>query len=281
MYSVNGKNGENLDTKRNKKPVENTLFSNNYDPQANADTVKETTPSNDATPDGSEGKSLFQQVEALKQELNSLPKHRGPKTKQEKEIIDRINSLQKQIDIAAENVNEKAKEEEKNDSNAVNSNSANNEMVPEEAFASERANTENAAQDNSILTKLQEKANEHNKQQDNTENAEDKVWEGDPGDGTDFIPIVDLPIEDQGMTPTYDMFDNPTTPYNDYSPPIMQKTKNSKKPTLPTTSMISFLPMACWKSCRTAMDSYARATITIFLHQTTSMSLSTKSNTMV
>ena len=219
VYSVNGKNGENLDTKRNKKPVENTLFSNNYDPQANADTVKETTPNNDATPNGSEEKTLFQQVEALKQELNSLPKHRGPKTKQEKEIIDRINSLQKQIDIAAENVNEKAKEEEKNDSNAVYSNSANNEMVPEEAFASERANTENAAQDNSILTKLQEKANEHNKQQDITENAEDKVWEGDPGDGTDFIPIVDLPIEDQGMTPTYDMFDNPTTPYNDYSAP--------------------------------------------------------------
>lgn len=41
------------------------------------------------------------------------------------------------------------------------------------------------------------------------------VWEGDPGDGTDFITVVDLPIEDQGMTPNYDMFDQPTMPqYN-------------------------------------------------------------------
>ena len=32
----------------------------------------------------------------------------------------------------------------------------------------------------------------------------------DPGDGTEFIPIVDLPIEDQGVVPTFDIFDNPT-----------------------------------------------------------------------
>ena len=38
------------------------------------------------------------------------------------------------------------------------------------------------------------------------------VWAGDPGDGTDFITIVDLPIEDQAALPNYDMFDNPTTP---------------------------------------------------------------------
>ena len=37
------------------------------------------------------------------------------------------------------------------------------------------------------------------------------IWEGDPGDGTDFIPVVDLPIEDQAAMPTYDIFDRPTT----------------------------------------------------------------------
>ncbi len=35
------------------------------------------------------------------------------------------------------------------------------------------------------------------------------VWEGDPGDGTDFIPVVDLPIEDQAAIPSLDIFDRP------------------------------------------------------------------------
>ena len=38
------------------------------------------------------------------------------------------------------------------------------------------------------------------------------IWGGDPGDGTDFITVVDLPIEDQAAMPTYDIFDRPTTP---------------------------------------------------------------------
>ena len=35
---------------------------------------------------------------------------------------------------------------------------------------------------------------------------------GDPGDGTDFITIVDIPIEDQAAIPTLDIFDRPTAP---------------------------------------------------------------------
>lgn len=41
--------------------------------------------------------------------------------------------------------------------------------------------------------------------------TEDGVWAGDPGDGTDFIVVEDLPIEDQGALPTFDIFDRPTT----------------------------------------------------------------------
>ncbi len=44
------------------------------------------------------------------------------------------------------------------------------------------------------------------------ETTPDGVWSGDPGDGTDFITVVDIPIEDQAATPTYDIFDRPTTP---------------------------------------------------------------------
>ena len=38
---------------------------------------------------------------------------------------------------------------------------------------------------------------------------EEGVWEGDPGDGTDFITVVDLPIEDQAAIPSVDIFDRP------------------------------------------------------------------------
>ena len=37
----------------------------------------------------------------------------------------------------------------------------------------------------------------------------DAVWEGDPNDGTDFIIVNDLPIEDNSVIPYYDMLDNP------------------------------------------------------------------------
>ena len=40
--------------------------------------------------------------------------------------------------------------------------------------------------------------------------TDEEVWEGDPGDGTDFITIVDIPIEDNQAIPTLDMFDRPT-----------------------------------------------------------------------
>lgn len=43
----------------------------------------------------------------------------------------------------------------------------------------------------------------------------DTVWEGDPGDGTDFITIIDLPIIDYGASNNYDMFDNPTIDSHD------------------------------------------------------------------
>ena len=46
------------------------------------------------------------------------------------------------------------------------------------------------------------------------------VWEGDPNDGTDFITVVDIPIEDQGAVPSYDMFDQPTAPLASRNEPL-------------------------------------------------------------
>ena len=41
---------------------------------------------------------------------------------------------------------------------------------------------------------------------------DDMIWEGDPGDGTDFIIVKDLPIQDDNAIQAKDIFDNPTFP---------------------------------------------------------------------
>ena len=58
-----------------------------------------------------------------------------------------------------------------------------------------------------MLEQLQEKMSQ--RQQSENKVSPDGVWEGDPNDGTDFIIIEDLPIEDQGALPTLDIFDRP------------------------------------------------------------------------
>jgi transcription termination factor Rho len=70
-------------------------------------------------------------------------------------------------------------------------------VVPEETFA---ANDDDESEKSDLLKQLQNKVNAtHN----------EGVWEGDPGDGTDFIIVNDIPVEDNSAIPYYDMFDNP------------------------------------------------------------------------
>ena len=61
--------------------------------------------------------------------------------------------------------------------------------------------------DEGMISQLQEKMSHHNLLEDY--DIDDDVWPGDPGDGTDFITVVDIPIEDQAAIPTLDMFDRP------------------------------------------------------------------------
>lgn len=78
--------------------------------------------------------------------------------------------------------------------------------APVPAEAKENA-TEETATD-----KKQESAPIHYTEGMKVELDADGTWKGDPGDGTDFIPVVDIPIEDQAAIPTVDIFDRPTTP---------------------------------------------------------------------
>ncbi len=74
--------------------------------------------------------------------------------------------------------------------------------VPEAAFAAGAATGDEMTDEQ--LAKLQQHVS---RQSD--EPAEDSVWEDDPGDGTDFIIMEDIPVEDNAVIPYYDMFDNP------------------------------------------------------------------------
>lgn len=80
------------------------------------------------------------------------------------------------------------------------------DAAPAPAEAKENA-TEEIATD-----KKQESAPIHYTEGMKVELDADGTWKGDPGDGTDFIPVVDIPIEDQAAIPTVDIFDRPTTP---------------------------------------------------------------------
>ncbi len=85
--------------------------------------------------------------------------------------------------------------------------------VPEANYAPSATEPESNDNPNDLIAQLQAKVNAHNENVEikNGVNAKG-IWEGDPGDGTDFITVVDLPIEDQMAVPNFDMFDNPTTP---------------------------------------------------------------------
>ena len=62
-----------------------------------------------------------------------------------------------------------------------------------------------------LISKLQEKMNQQNMsvQVPTEEQLVPEIWSGDPGDGTDFIPVVDVNIEDNEALVEYDMLDNP------------------------------------------------------------------------
>ena len=89
--------------------------------------------------------------------------------------------------------------------------------VPEAVYAGsdyEEHDDENKA---GLLEQLQNKVSARHEESVGSVND---VWEGDPADGTDFIIVNDLPIEDNSAIPYYDMLDNPqvsTDTIDDYA----------------------------------------------------------------
>ena len=158
--------------------------------------------------------------------LASIPKHRGRKSKAELEAIAAAKAAieEKQKQSMAETEDEPQTEPEKPVEQNVMSQES-NEDVPEAAF---NADEQQENSDENLRKQLQEKMNAQNEGKTDTPAEEQEasdgmdangVWQGDPGDGTDFITVVDIPIEDQGALPNYDMFDHPTMPMQGASIP--------------------------------------------------------------
>lgn len=184
VYSVKGKDGENLDLKKSKSQQEDQpLFK-------------------DETPDNPQSKEdVF--TEEPKAETPA-PKKRGRKSKAELAALA----------AAAEESN--AENTDVNKVETDNQETANDfNDIPEAEFASSSNNTDTATdnEEENLIAQLQAKISAHNEMEEEKREAiAEGIWEGDPGDGTDFIIVTDLPIEDQSALPDYDIFDNPITP---------------------------------------------------------------------
>ena len=201
VYTVNGKEGENFDLKKN-KPM------GKEEPQLFAET-----PQN--TPDDTKD-----EITLIEEQIAALPKHRGRKTKKEMELLDKLeaarNSQAQTETMPVENMTAEADamNDEPTDTDAQEEPIDGTEnIVPEAEFATGSSAEEEDTNSEDLLAQLQAKINAHNEAAEaSQEMVADGVWAGDPGDGTDFIVTVDLPIEDHGAVPNFDMFDNPTTP---------------------------------------------------------------------
>lgn len=208
VYTVNGKEGENFDLKKNKTNEEDvpqtTLFKENTDTTNNTNEL------------------------SLEEQLMAIPKHRGRKSKRELELLSAIeesrrlkeNAPEATEDTTIANEMDSTSTDEAEEQTAAPAETP-ADFIPEANMHAANAQTDE--QHEQLLAQLQAKINAHN------ENAEDQrdaiangIWEGDPGDGTDFITVVDLPIEDQGAVPTYDMFDNVTSSMPADQPVMMQ-----------------------------------------------------------
>ncbi len=263
VYSVKGRDGENFDTKQAKQAAKPELFKKGgpkpkkqqqpkslFGDEERADAVAEAVQEAGRTEVSPREMTAQlstaaprESVEELEAQLAAQPKHRGPRTKKERE-------LQKLIDEAkAWAATQPAGDEQPDGEQPVTGQLLQDDAAPmaaegQEAYTPEAAYADDETEDeggaeggDDIAAQQQDELNAHNEPAEETpapaaeaapaQAQADGVWEGDPGDGTDFIVVVDLPIEDQTALPSYDMLDNPYNyqpqPVNDYQPAAPQQ----------------------------------------------------------
>ena len=241
VYSVKGKDGENYDVMKNqvKGPVstDTPLFK---EPLQQDEPIAETeapqTAAGQDTPEAevpavTSAETAQSDVEPAM--LKPIAKHRGRKSKAELEAIAaaKVAAMKERNKIQSEQEANSPSEDTTSEDNTEKQNSVDEtNLIPEQDFSNAADNGESDAA--ALAAQLQAKLNAQNEKAGEQTVAQDAtgIWEGDPGDGTDFIPVVDLPIEDQAAMPTFDIFDRPTTPTATAAPvpqPVQQKKAES------------------------------------------------------
>ena len=237
VYSVKGKDGENYDVMKNqvKGPVstDTPLFK---EPIQQDEPIAETEALQTAAgldapeaevPAVTSAETAQSDVEPAM--LKPIAKHRGRKSKAELEAIAaaKVAAMKERNKMQSEQEANSPSEDTTSEDNTEKQNSVDEtNLIPEQDFSNAADNGESDAA--ALAAQLQAKLNAQNEKAGEQTVAQDVtgIWEGDPGDGTDFIPVVDLPIEDQAAMPTFDIFDRPTTPTATAAPvpqPVQQK----------------------------------------------------------
>lgn len=241
VYSVKGKDGENYDVMKNqvKGPVstDTPLFKEPLqqdEPIAEIEATQ-TAAGQDApeaeVPADTSAETAQSDVEPAM--LKPIAKHRGRKSKAELEAIAaaKVAAMKERNKMQSEQEANSPSEDTTSEDNTEKQNSVDEtNLIPEQDFSNAADNGESDAA--ALAAQLQAKLNAQNEKAGEQTVAQDAtgIWEGDPGDGTDFIPVVDLPIEDQAAMPTFDIFDRPTTPTATAAPvpqPVQQKKAES------------------------------------------------------
>lgn len=241
VYSVKGKDGENYDVMKNqvKGPVstDTPLFK---EPIQQDEPIAETeapqTAAGQAAPEAevpADTSAETAQSDVEPAMLKPIAKHRGRKSKAELEAIAaaKVAAMKERNKMQSEQEANSPSEDTTSEDNTEKQNSVDEtNLIPEQDFSKAADNGESDAA--ALAAQLQAKLNAQNEKAGEQTVAQDAtgIWEGDPGDGTDFIPVVDLPIEDQAAIPTFDIFDRPTTPTATAAPvpqPVQQKKAES------------------------------------------------------
>lgn len=241
VYSVNGIDGENFDVQKHQVtgPTENNAKEEVLQEEETTDPL--------AAFPKHHGRKSKAELEAI-----AAAKAAAIKAQQEKQDAQQGTQEEANLNFSEQNVPETLTTEQSDSTGASQNDSAtsgenhfqqNDSFIPEEQFAQNEANKDNQGNDKEeLIAKLQAKMEAHNNKNTDTDNDADSaeenqeafkpeaaannangIWEGDPGDGTDFITVVDIPIEDQTAIPSVDIFDRPI---NTANPAAAQETPN-------------------------------------------------------
>lgn len=221
VYSVKGATGENFDLKKSKTTPATSQLPLFEEPVADSKDSKsaETESAEEATPKKRTRRTKAQKQadELAKEAAETIQENAEMKpTPESTETEENQNIGETTETIAPLSANEEPSMEEPSISKKTDNTDDIMTATPEAQFALSDNDSEDGDIQADLIAQLQAKVNAHNEKIDESheagiaENKIDEVWEGDPGDGTDFITIVDLPIEDQTAMPNYDMFDNLT-----------------------------------------------------------------------